>query len=115
MPGARAGALVAACGAIAGGRLDVSPGADAACARAQLLALPGIGDWTASYVAMRAVRDRDAFPGTDLGIHRALAALGQPTDRRSVEALAERWRPWRAYAAQLLWASAAPAASRAAP
>jgi AraC family transcriptional regulator of adaptative response / DNA-3-methyladenine glycosylase II len=53
---------------------------------------------------MRALRDPDAFLPTDLGIRRALARLGQPDDRRSVEALAERWRPWRAYAAQHLWA-----------
>jgi AraC family transcriptional regulator of adaptative response / DNA-3-methyladenine glycosylase II len=110
MPGARARALVAVCRAVADGRLDLRPGADRDEARAVLLALPGIGDWTASYIAMRALRDPDAFLPTDLGIRRGLAALGQPDDRRSAEALAERWRPWRAYAAQHLWAVAAASA-----
>jgi 3-methyladenine DNA glycosylase/8-oxoguanine DNA glycosylase len=107
MPRSRARALVALCAAIASGELDLTPTADPAETRAQLLALPGIGDWTASYVAMRALRDPDAFLPTDLGIKRGLESLGQPTDLRSVEALAERWRPWRTYAAQLLWAHAA--------
>jgi AraC family transcriptional regulator of adaptative response / DNA-3-methyladenine glycosylase II len=99
MPAARARALIAAAGA----RLDLRPGRTS---RDTLLALPGVGEWTASYVAMRALRDLDAFLPTDLGIRRALEALGQPSDRRSVEATAERWRPWRAYAAQHLWAGA---------
>jgi AraC family transcriptional regulator of adaptative response / DNA-3-methyladenine glycosylase II len=107
MPRRRARALVAVCEAIARGRLDLSPGADPGSACATLLELPGIGDWTASYIAMRVLRDRDAFLPTDLGIRRALESLGRPSDRRSAEALAERWRPWRAYAAQLLWAHAA--------
>jgi AraC family transcriptional regulator, regulatory protein of adaptative response / DNA-3-methyladenine glycosylase II len=105
MPRARARALVAVCRMIAAGSLDLSPGADPAAARSTLMAVPGIGDWTASYVAMRALGDPDAFLPTDLGIRRALESLGEPTDRRSVEALAERWRPWRTYAAQLLWAA----------
>ncbi|MEA2440148.1 MAG: AraC family transcriptional regulator [Thermoleophilaceae bacterium] len=107
MPRARGRAVVAACAAIASGRLDLQVGADPKTTRAALLALPGIGDWTASYVAMRALRDPDAFLATDLGIRRALARLGRRTDRRSVEELAARWRPWRAYAAQHLWASVA--------
>jgi AraC family transcriptional regulator of adaptative response / DNA-3-methyladenine glycosylase II len=107
MPRGRARALVAVCGLVASGRLDLRVGADLAEARATLLSVPGIGDWTASYVAMRALRDRDAFLPTDLGIRRALASLGRPDNRRSVEVLAERWRPWRAYAAQVLWAHGA--------
>jgi AraC family transcriptional regulator of adaptative response / DNA-3-methyladenine glycosylase II len=110
MPRARARALVAACRAIASGQLDLQPRDDLAAARSQLLALPGVGDWTASYIAMRALRDPDAFLPTDLGIRRALARLGEPDDRRSAEALAERWRPWRSYAAEHLWASAAASA-----
>jgi AraC family transcriptional regulator of adaptative response / DNA-3-methyladenine glycosylase II len=113
MPGGRARALVAVAEAIASGSLDLGPGADPAEARAGLLAVPGIGDWTASYVAMRALRDPDAFLPTDLGIRRALESLGAATDRRAVETLAERWRPWRSYAAQHLWAHAASSASRA--
>jgi AraC family transcriptional regulator of adaptative response / DNA-3-methyladenine glycosylase II len=106
MPAVRARALVAVCRAIAEGRLDLRPGGDREAARVSLLALPGVGDWTASYVAMRALRDPDAFLPTDLGIRRALMRLGRPGDRRAVDRLAERWRPWRAYAAQHLWAVA---------
>jgi AraC family transcriptional regulator of adaptative response / DNA-3-methyladenine glycosylase II len=113
MPRSRARALVAVCAAIASGSLDLGPGADPDEARAGLLAVPGIGGWTASYVAMRALRDPDAFLPTDLGIRRALESLGAETDRRAVETLAERWRPWRSYAAQHLWAHAASSASRA--
>ncbi len=70
----------------------------------KLRRLPGIGDWTAQYVAMRALDHPDAFPATDLGLRQA---LGNGTDRlptgRELEAIAERWRPWRAYAAVCLW------------
>ncbi|MEA2429870.1 MAG: AraC family transcriptional regulator [Thermoleophilaceae bacterium] len=96
MPRARGRALVTVCRAAASGDLDLRPGADPEEARAKLLALPGVGDWTASYVAMRALRDADAFPAGDLAIRRVLARLGPDP---------ERWRPWRAYAAQHLWAS----------
>jgi AraC family transcriptional regulator of adaptative response / DNA-3-methyladenine glycosylase II len=87
MPRVRARALVAVCRAAATGELDL----------AALRATPGIGDWTASYFAMRALRDPDAFPAGDLGIRRALERLGNPDT--------EGWRPFRAYAAQHLWAS----------
>ncbi len=79
------------------GLLD--PGADVDAALARLKALPGIGDWTAQYVAMRALSWPDAFPSTDLGIRRA---LGTDDDRR-ILAHAESWRPWRGYAAMHLW------------
>jgi AraC family transcriptional regulator of adaptative response / DNA-3-methyladenine glycosylase II len=65
-----------------------------------LLALPGIGPWTASYIAMRAVHDPDAFLPTDLGVRHALARLGVSGDAAAV---AERWRPYRAYAVLHLW------------
>lgn len=68
----------------------------------ELQAVPGIGPWTQSYVAMRALRDRDAFLPTDLGVKHALARLGHTGDP---VALAERWRPWRAYAVVHLWAT----------
>ena len=64
----------------------------------------GIGPWTASYVAMRGLGDPDAFLPTDLGVRQAVRKLGHADDGRSVAALAERWRPWRAYATQHLWA-----------
>ncbi len=79
--------------------------------RDSLLSLPGIGPWTASYVAMRALRDPDAFLPTDLGVKHALARLGHDGDPARI---AERWRPWRAYAVMYLWAAtAAPGAPRA--
>jgi AraC family transcriptional regulator of adaptative response / DNA-3-methyladenine glycosylase II len=96
---ARAHALVTLCGAIAAdeGPLVLDPGADRDATRERLLMLPGIGPWTAEYVAMRALGDPDAFPATDLGVLEAIERLG--------DADPERWRPWRAYAVQHLWAS----------
>jgi AraC family transcriptional regulator of adaptative response / DNA-3-methyladenine glycosylase II len=94
MPGARGRALVALAAELATGRLVLAPGADRGAARTALLAIPGIGPWTADYIAIRGLGDRDAFPATDLWIRRALR------DRRVDPA---RWRPYRAYAAQHLW------------
>ncbi len=72
---------------------------------AKLVALPGIGEWTAQYIAMRALREPDAFPHADIGLMRALAdADGQRPTALELLARAERWRPWRAYAASHLWA-----------
>lgn len=72
---------------------------------ARLQRLPGVGPWTASYIAMRALGDPDALPVTDLGLRRALEQRGIATDPRSIEKQAEAWRPWRAYAVHHLWAS----------
>ena len=105
MPRRRAAALVAVVTAIADGDLIIDPGADRERLRAQLVALPGIGPWTAEYVLMRAVGDPDAFMPTDLGVRHALEALGVDSTPRAVLARAERWRPWRAYANAQLWAS----------
>ena len=85
--------------------LVLDSGADRLEVAAKLQALRGVGPWTASYVAMRALGDPDVFLATDLGVRRALEMLGQPGDPRSAEAVAERWRPWRSYAVQYLWAS----------
>jgi AraC family transcriptional regulator of adaptative response / DNA-3-methyladenine glycosylase II len=75
----------------------------------RLRALPGIGEWTAQYVAMREFREPDAFPAGDIGLLRALTnAQGKRPTSRELLARAERWRPWRAYAAQHLWASRLP-------
>jgi AraC family transcriptional regulator of adaptative response / DNA-3-methyladenine glycosylase II len=104
MPRSRARALIGLCAALAAGDVDLRPGADPGAAEAALLALPGIGPWTASYVRMRALRDPDAFPAADLGLRRALERLGADGSPRAAAALAERWRPLRAYAAQHLWA-----------
>lgn len=73
---------------------------------ARLVALSGIGDWTAQYIAMRQLREPDAFASGDIGLINALAALeGGPVSARQLWVRAEAWRPWRAYAAQHLWAS----------
>ncbi len=101
----RARALVDLCRALACGDVSLDPGADRQDTRTKLLALRGIGPWTAEYIAMRALGDPDAFPATDLGIHHAIARAGHPTDLKAITAQAERWRPWRAYAVQHLWAS----------
>lgn len=103
MPGGRRRALRAVAAAVAGGDLDLSPGADRATAREGLLALPGVGPWTAEIVALRGLGDPDAFPGGDLGVRASAAAAG--LDARALALRAEGWRPWRSYAVALLWAS----------
>jgi AraC family transcriptional regulator, regulatory protein of adaptative response / DNA-3-methyladenine glycosylase II len=105
LTGARVEALRALAAAVAAGRLDLAPGADRAEAEAGLLALPGVGPWTAAYVAMRALGDRDALPAADLGLRRALERLGAPSGVRDLRERAERWRPWRAYGVMHLWSS----------
>jgi AraC family transcriptional regulator of adaptative response / DNA-3-methyladenine glycosylase II len=111
MPAARRRTIAALARAIAQGELVLDPGADPQEVRAGLLELPGIGPWTAGYVAMRGLGDPDAFLAGDLGVRHALAALGAASDARGAAALAERWRPWRAYAVAHLWGSLAPAAN----
>jgi AraC family transcriptional regulator, regulatory protein of adaptative response / DNA-3-methyladenine glycosylase II len=98
---ARAASIVALAQAVDGRRIDLEPGSDPERASAALKALPGIGDWTAEYVAMRALRWPDAFPAGDLGL---LRAAGESSPRRLRER-SEAWRPWRAYAAMYLWES----------
>jgi AraC family transcriptional regulator, regulatory protein of adaptative response / DNA-3-methyladenine glycosylase II len=90
-------ALAAACAA---GRLNLDPGTDPQETAARLAELPGVGPWTVAYVLMR-TGDPDAFPGSDLGLRRAMDRLGLQPGR------AGRWRPWRAYAALHLWAALA--------
>jgi O-6-methylguanine DNA methyltransferase len=82
------------------------PSGDVDEAIAKLTAVPGIGDWTAQYVAMRVIREVDAFPASDIGLLRgAEKVLGEPVTSKSLLLRAEAWRPWRAYAAQHLWAA----------
>jgi AraC family transcriptional regulator of adaptative response / DNA-3-methyladenine glycosylase II len=107
MPRSRGRALIELSRALAAGDLILDSGAQRPEAVAGLLALPGVGPWTASYVAMRALRDPDAFMPSDLGVRHALERLGQPGDPAAATRLAERWRPYRAYALQYLWALAA--------
>ena len=103
MPVARAAAIRELARRVDAGTLDLSAGADLQAARAGLAAIPGVGPWTVGYVAMRAMRDADAFPTGDLGVRHVIAALGLADDARSIAARAERWRPWRAYAVMHLW------------
>jgi AraC family transcriptional regulator of adaptative response / DNA-3-methyladenine glycosylase II len=107
MPRARGLALNALCAALAAGDIPLDRSAERAEVRAKLLALPGIGPWTAGYIAMRALGDPDVFLPTDVGVRHALRARGD--DPRSAEQLSEAWRPWRSYALMHLWSSLAPA------
>jgi DNA-3-methyladenine glycosylase II len=91
--------------AVASGALPLdTPGTDHEQLKRDLLAMPGIGPWTVGYVAMRALRDPDAWPDADLVLMQAIAK-GDPSALRPAQqrARAERWRPWRAYAAMHLW------------
>lgn len=108
MPLARRRALLALASALAGDRLVLDAGADRADARRRLLALPGIGPWTTEYIAMRALRDPDAFLASDLGVRHALTRLGHDARPAAAERLSERWRPYRAYALAHLWGSLDP-------
>lgn len=105
LPQGRAVALGALARAVADGEIVLDPGADRTETVRRLLALPGVGPWTASYVAMRALGDPDAFPAGDLGLRRALERRGIGSNARALSALVEAWRPWRAYAAMHLWES----------
>lgn len=86
------------------GGLDFPPGLDHEAAVARLVELPGIGLWTAHYIAMRALRFPDAFPAADLGLRKAIGA-GELIPAKQAELRSEAWRPWRAYAAAILWKS----------
>jgi AraC family transcriptional regulator of adaptative response / DNA-3-methyladenine glycosylase II len=100
----RAAAIRAIAGAVARRELDLHPGPDPDAAVAAMQGFPGIGDWTAQYIAMRALRWPDAFPAGDLGLLRATGAASI----RELRNAAEAWRPWRSYAAVYLWASGNP-------
>jgi AraC family transcriptional regulator of adaptative response / DNA-3-methyladenine glycosylase II len=95
MPGKRAETIVALARAVADGKLRLARGAVAA-GRAGLMDIPGIGPWTREYIALRALGDPDAFPFGD-------AALKNVFDEGNLEKAAAAWRPWRGYAAALLW------------
>ncbi|BAL92637.1 putative ADA-like regulatory protein [Actinoplanes missouriensis 431] len=106
MPATRRTTIRALATAVADGKLDLEPGADRTETTARLMELPGIGPWTAGYVAMRAVGDPDVFLETDLAARRGAAALGLPDTPRELAEHAERWRPWRSYALIRLWRAA---------
>ena len=103
MPRSRRAALLGLARGLAAGDIVLDPGTDRVQARRRLLELPGIGPWTAEYVAMRGLGDRDAFLASDLGVRHALVALGADGRAPAAAKLAESWRPYRAYALQYLW------------
>lgn len=104
----RQAALLALANETAAGRLPLHPGADVPATLAALQALPGIGDWTAQYIAMRALRWPDAFPAGDVALQKA---LGVTTARAAAEA-SQAWRPWRGYAVLRAWHAPAPATQK---
>jgi 3-methyladenine DNA glycosylase/8-oxoguanine DNA glycosylase len=102
LTGSRTAALRALARALADG-LELTPAADRPSARAALLALPGIGPWTADYVTLRALGDPDAFVPDDLVLKKALGV----SSARQASAVSAAWSPWRGYAALHLWTAAA--------
>jgi AraC family transcriptional regulator of adaptative response / DNA-3-methyladenine glycosylase II len=101
MPRARGRALVGLARTLADGDVRLDRGADRDAVRASLLALPGIGPWTADYVALRALGHPDAFLPHDIGVRDALRRLGR--DPADASRLAAAWSPWRSYALLYLW------------
>ena len=107
VPAARQRTMDGVLAALVSGRLDLGRGGDREKTLAALEELPGVGPWTRDVIAMRALGDPDVFPVGDLGVRRGAAALGLSSDARALCERAERWRPWRAYAVQYLWAATA--------
>ena len=101
----RQAAIVAIARAVAEGRLSLHPGADVATTTAALKELPGIGDWTAQYIAMRALRWPDAFPAGDVALHKALGVQQSRQPAREAEAASQAWKPWRSYAVVRAWSA----------
>lgn len=101
----RQAAIVAIARAVAEGRLALQPGADVPATMAALKELPGIGDWTAHYIAMRALRWPDAFPAGDVALHKALGVQEARHPAREAEAASQAWKPWRSYAVIRAWAA----------
>lgn len=102
-PKARQRSLGALVTALGDGTVRLDPGCDWDTAREQLLAVPGIGPWTAEMIAMRGLGDPDAFPVTDLGVRVAAEQVGLPSAPRLLTERSSSWRPWRSYATQHLW------------
>jgi AraC family transcriptional regulator of adaptative response / DNA-3-methyladenine glycosylase II len=91
------------------GQLRLEPGADVAATLATLQTVPGVGDWTAQYIAMRALGWPDALPASDAALHRALGLQGQARAAQATQAVAQAWQPWRSYGVVRAWASLQPA------
>ena len=102
----RQAAIAGLARAVAGGSLQLHGGADVQAAVEALKALPGIGDWTAQYIAMRALRWPDAFPAGDVALHKALGVQGLKNPARLAEEASLAWKPWRSYAVIRAWSGA---------
>lgn len=107
----RQSAILALAHAVASGALHLQPGADPDQTRTALLALPGIADWTAQYICMRALHWPNAFPAGDVALQNALGVRGHPQPAQAALAAATAWQPWRSYAVIRAWANLPPAIS----
>ena len=105
MPGARVEAVRTLARAVARGDLRLDGALELEETLARMRALPGLGPWTAGYVAMRGLCEPDGFPYGDLGLRRAVSTNGRPVSSASLDRMADAWRPWRAYAAMHLWSA----------
>ncbi|MFG1842077.1 DNA-3-methyladenine glycosylase 2 family protein [Micromonospora sp. NPDC049175] len=106
MPAGRRETLRGLALAVLDGSVDLAASVDRVSATRGLLALPGVGPWTANYLAMRAFGDPDILLSTDLAVRRGAAALGLPDNPTTLDGYADRWRPWRSYATMRLWRAA---------
>ncbi|WP_130288692.1 DNA-3-methyladenine glycosylase 2 family protein [Pseudonocardia sediminis] len=106
-PARRVSTVIGVCAAIASGTLVLDPGRDPDELRAELVALPGVGPWSAGYLAMRVLGDPDELLASDLAVRRGAEALALPGDATGLHARSARWSPWRSYAATHLWRAAA--------
>jgi AraC family transcriptional regulator of adaptative response / DNA-3-methyladenine glycosylase II len=97
----RAQSIITLAGEVASGRLKLEAGANPEATMRQLVALPGIGPWTAQYIAMRALRWPDAFPKEDIALRKRLGGVTATT----AEVLSHAWMPWRSYATMHLWSA----------
>ncbi|CAN5547267.1 AlkA N-terminal domain-containing protein [soil metagenome] len=111
----RQAAIVAIARAVADKRLQLHGGADLHATIAALKELPGIGDWTAQYIAMRALRWPDAFPAGDVALHKALGVQDGKYPAREAEAASQAWKPWRSYAVIRAWSKLLPRDARDVP
>jgi AraC family transcriptional regulator of adaptative response / DNA-3-methyladenine glycosylase II len=103
MPKSRARTVVTMAEALATGDITLDVGADAEAARWSLRTMPGIGTWTADYIAVRGLGHPDVMLSSDLGVRHTFTRLGLASTTTAVEELARRWRPWRSYATLHLW------------
>lgn len=112
MPAARERSIRAFAGAVTADPQLLRPHASIDHTIERLRAIHGVGEWTAHYIALRAMREMDAFPSSDIGLLRGIARIdGSCTTSATLRVRAESWRPWRAYAAQHLWTADAQAMS----